>query len=72
VGLFRRKGKSKKEFDETLVELLKETKEDFNNAKVLEELVNDYDLDVITQSKIAESLHFYLFREARIRKIIIR
>lgn len=54
------------------MELLKETKEDFNNAKVLEELVNDYDLDVITQSKIAESLHFYLFREARIRKIIIR
>lgn len=72
MGLFRRKGKLKKEFDEKLVELLKETKEDFNNAKVLEELVNDYDLDVITQSKIAESLHFYLFREARIRKIIIR
>lgn len=72
VGLFTRKGKLKKEFDEKLVQLLKDTKEDFNQAKVLEDLVNDYDLDVITQSKIAESLHFYLFKEARIRKIIIR
>lgn len=72
VSLFRRKGKLKKEFDEQLIRLMKETKDDWNHAKQIEELTEDYDLDVIARSKIAESLHFYLFKEARIRKIIIR
>jgi len=72
VGLFSRKGKLKKEFDEQLIHLIKETKDDWNYAKQLEELTEDYNLDVIAQSRIAESLHFYLFKEARIRKIIIR
>ncbi|MFC5557775.1 YaaL family protein [Ureibacillus thermophilus] len=72
VGLFSRKGKLKKEFDEQLIRLIKETKDDWNYAKQLEELTEDYNLDVIAQSRIAESLHFYLFKEARIRKIIIR
>lgn len=51
---------------------MQETKEDWNNAKLLEELTEDYNLDVIAQSKIAESIHFYLFKEARIRKIMLR
>ncbi|NLY79866.1 MAG: YaaL family protein [Lysinibacillus sp.] len=71
VGLFSRKGKLKKEFDDMLILLMKETKDDWNNAKILEELTEDYNLDVITQTKIAESLHFYLFKEARIRKIMM-
>lgn len=72
VGLFSRKGKLKKEFDEQLARLMQETKDDWNNAKLLEELTEDYNLDVIAQSKIAESIHFYLFKEARIRKIMLR
>lgn len=71
VGLFSRKGKLKKEFDEKLIQLMKETKDDWNNAKILEELTEDYNLDVIAQTKLAESLHFYLFKEARIRKIMM-
>lgn len=51
---------------------MQETKDDWNNAKLLEELTEDYNLDVIAQSKIAESIHFYLFKEARIRKIMLR
>lgn len=70
--IFSRRGKLKKEFDDKLAELIKETKDDWNNAKVIEELVDDYDLDVIAHRKIAESIHFYLFKEARIRKIIIK
>ena len=70
--IFSRKGKLKREFDEKLVDLIKETKDDWNNAKVIEELVDDYDLEVIAQRKIAESVHFYLFKEARIRKILIK
>lgn len=70
--MFRRKGKLRKEYDEKLIDLMKETKEDWNNAKVIEELSDDYDLETIANRKKAESIHFYLFKEARIRKIIIK
>ena len=69
---FRSKGKLKKEFDEKLVHLLKETKEDLQQAKVIEELLDDYDLELIAQRKLAESIHFYLFKEARIRRVLIK
>ena len=69
---FRSKGKLKKEFDEKLVHLLKETKEDLQQAKVIEELLDDYDLELIAQRKVAESIHFYLFKEARIRRVLIK
>ncbi|MDN4495442.1 YaaL family protein [Ureibacillus aquaedulcis] len=70
--IFSRKGKLKREFDEKLVHLIKETKDDWSSAKVIEDLVDDYDLEVIAHRKIAESIHFYLFKEARIRKILIK
>lgn len=70
--LFSRKGKLRKEFDEKLVTLLKSTKEDLNSAKVIEDLSDDYNLDVIAARKIAESIHYYLYKEARIRRVIIK
>lgn len=70
--MFRRKKKLKREFDERLIQLIHETKEDWNNAKIIEDLLDDYDLDVIAHRKITESIHFYLFKEARIRKILIK
>ena len=70
--LFSRKGKLKKEFDDKLVQLVKETKDDLQNAKVFEELIDDYNLDVLAQKKVAESIHFYLFKEARIRRVLIK
>ncbi|MFJ7650327.1 YaaL family protein [Lysinibacillus sp. NPDC097279] len=69
---FRNKGKLKREFDEKLVNLIKETKEDLQQAKVIEELLNDYDLEILAQRKAAESIHFYLFKEARIRRVLIK
>ncbi|AHN20081.1 DUF2508 family protein [Lysinibacillus sphaericus] len=69
---FRNKGKLKREFDEKLVNLIKQTKEDLQQAKLIEELLNDYDLEVIAQRKAAESIHFYLFKEARIRRVLIK
>ena len=69
---FSRKEKIKKEFDDKLVRLIKETKDHYHNAKVMEELMDDYNLDVIAQRKMAESVHFYLFKEARIRRVIIK
>ena len=70
--LFSRKGKLKKEFDEKLVSLIKETKDDWSNGKIIEGLSDDFNQDIIVQRKIAESIHFYLFKEARIRKVIIK
>lgn len=69
---FSRKGKLKKEFDDKLVRLIKETKDHYHKAKVMEELMDDYNLDSIAQRKMAESVHFYLFKEARIRCVIIK
>ncbi|ATP38588.1 hypothetical protein CSE16_00155 [Solibacillus sp. R5-41] len=70
--LFSRKGKLKKEFDEKLVSSIKETKEDLHNAKVFEELMDDYNLDIIAERKRAESIHYYLYKEARIRRVLIK
>ncbi|MFB7160002.1 MULTISPECIES: YaaL family protein [unclassified Lysinibacillus] len=69
---FRSKGKLKKEFDDKLVSLIKETKEDLQQAKIIEEFLDDYDLEAIAQRKVAESIHFYLFKEARIRRVLIK
>lgn len=69
---FRSKRKLKKEFDDKLVSLIKGTKEDLQQAKLIEDLLDDYDLDLIAQRKAAESIHFYLFKEARIRKVLIK
>lgn len=70
--LFSRKGKLKKEFDEKLVSSIKETKETLNSAKVIEELTDDYNLNVIAERKRAESIHYYLYKEARVRRVIIK
>ena len=69
---FSKKGKLRKQYDEKLAQVVKSTKEDFHNAKVMESLMDDYNLEVITQRKAAESVHFYLFKEARVRRIIIK
>ncbi|MEK4423549.1 YaaL family protein [Solibacillus sp. FSL K6-1523] len=70
--LFSRKGKLKKEFDEKLVSSIKLTKDDLHNAKVFEELMDDYNLDIIAERKRAESIHYYLYKEARIRRVLIK
>ncbi|MCH7324047.1 YaaL family protein [Solibacillus sp. MA9] len=69
---FSRKGKLKKEFDDKLVSSFKETKEELHSAKVIEELMDDYSLDVIAERKKAESIHFYLYKEARVRRVLIK
>ncbi|MEK5183483.1 YaaL family protein [Solibacillus sp. FSL R5-0691] len=70
--LFSRKGKLKKEFDEKLVSSIKETKEALQSAKVIEGLTDDYNLSVIAERKKAESIHYYLYKEARVRRVLIK
>lgn len=70
--LFSRKGKLKREFDEKLVQLMRQTKDDWHNAKTVEGLSDDYDLNIEAQRKAAEAIHFFLFKEAKIRKVNIK
>lgn len=70
--MFFRKGKLRKEFDLQFVDLMKQTKEEWQQAQSLEEYLNDYDLDVVAKRKMAESIHFYLYKEAKIRNVILK
>lgn len=67
--MFGRKRKLKAEFDERLRTLMMETKEEWECARENEKYLNDYDQEVIVQRKIAESKHFYLFKEAKARRL---
>ncbi|OCS84889.1 YaaL family protein [Caryophanon tenue] len=70
--MFFRKPKIKKEFDDQLVRLIKTTKDDFEQSKVLAELIDDFDDDMQARIKMAESIHFYLFKEARHRRVLLK
>ncbi|MGG0658482.1 YaaL family protein [Rummeliibacillus pycnus] len=70
--MFFRKQKLRKEYDDKLVQLMRHTKAEWQHTQEIENLMADYDLNIIAQRKIAESKHFYLFKEARIRKILIK
>ena len=70
--MFFKKAKLKKEFDAKFITLMRETKEEWQQAQVIENLSHDYDLSVIVHRKIAESKHFFLYKEARIRKILLK
>ncbi|MBD7946399.1 MULTISPECIES: YaaL family protein [Psychrobacillus] len=70
--MFFKKGKLKKEFDQQFVTLIKATKEDWQQAQLIEDYLNDYDLNAVAKRKIAESIHFYLYKEAKIRNVIIK
>ena len=67
--MFGRKRKLKKEYDERLRSLMMETKDDWEQAKVFEKHLDDYDQEIFVRRKIAESKHFYLYKEAKERKL---
>ncbi|AYC28357.1 YaaL family protein [Paenisporosarcina cavernae] len=70
--MFFKKNKLKKEFDQKLISLMRSTNEEWHQSIRVEELLDDYDLDVMTERKMAESRHFFLFKEAKIRKISLK
>lgn len=69
---FKNKQRLRKEHDEKLVRLIKQSKQELDNLQQIEDLVDDFSLDTIAQKKIAESKYFYLFKEARIRKVQLK
>ena len=46
-----------------------ETKKEWEQAKDIERHLNDYDQEVIVRRKIAESKHFHLYKEAKVRQL---
>lgn len=67
--MFGRKSKLKKEFDEGLRSLMLETKVEWEQARGIERYLNEYDQEIIIRRKIAESKHFYLYKEAKARQL---
>lgn len=70
--LFRRKGKLRREFDQKLLEDIETMKVNWFNHKSLIETSYDPSFDAISQAKLSELKYYYLFKEARKRKIKIK
>lgn len=70
--LFRKKGWLRKEFDDQLLEKVNELRDTWNNQRQLLEKSLDPSAEAISQEKVAEAKYFFLFKEVRKRKIIIR
>lgn len=66
--MFKRR-KLKKMFDEKLWNLMEETREEWEQAKFIENHLDDYDQEVYIRRKIAECKHFYLYKEAKERSL---
>ncbi|TFD96637.1 YaaL family protein [Jeotgalibacillus salarius] len=70
--LFRKKGKLKKEYDERLVHLMQQTREEWQQQKNFSDMSFEKSLQLNAEEKMAEARYFYLFKEARHRKIVIK
>lgn len=57
------------QYDKELFNLMKQTKQDWEYAKKIEQSVYEKDGLLFAQTKLAEIKYFYLFKEARKRKI---
>lgn len=70
--LFRRKGRLKREFNDKLMQQMDQVKIEWTNKKKLVERSFDPSREFIAEAKLAEAKYFFLFREAKERKISIK
>lgn len=66
---FLKRGKLKREFDDQLIKQFIKTKNEWEKAKMLENLTDDFDSFLHIERKVAESKYLFLLKEARIRKV---
>lgn len=66
---FQRKGKLRKEFDEKLLVQSSHLKQEWLNDKTLLDKSFDPSDEVICGAKLSEAKYFFLFKEAKQRKI---
>ncbi|WP_335872924.1 YaaL family protein [Bacillus sp. 2205SS5-2] len=69
---FRKRNKIRNEYDGQLINLMESTKRDWVDKRSIEEMSIDQHFDLTCQTKIAESKYFFLFKEAKKRKIVIK
>lgn len=69
---FRRKNRLRNDHDLKLIQQLETLKENWFNQKSLIERSVDPSEEAIISSKIAEVKYFYLFKEAKKRKVLIK
>jgi hypothetical protein len=69
---FRQKEKLRKQYNQELVNELEQLRKNWLNQSSLLERSLDPSEDAIIQTKLAELKYFYLFKEAKKRKVTIR
>lgn len=72
MAIFSKRTKLKKEYDARFIRLLEETRSDWHSAQVVESHLDDYNLDAIAKRKSLESIHFYLYKEAKRRQVVYK
>jgi len=66
---FRRKGSLRREYDEKLVQLLEQQKNEWKRQEKMMERSLEPSEDVICHLKITEAKYLYLLKEAKHRKV---
>ncbi|MCP8971351.1 YaaL family protein [Ectobacillus ponti] len=66
---FHRKGRLRKEFDQELISLLEQSKQELIRQKRIVEQSLEPSEDVICHMLIAEAKYFYLLRSAKLRQV---
>lgn len=66
---WKKKYRLRREYDESLLLLMTRLREDWEHARKIEETSIETDDYLFAQTKLAEAKFFYLFKEARYRKI---
>ncbi len=69
MGLFRKKGKLKREYDDKLMTLMIKQKKQWENSRRFEAITIEEHPRSLVQKKMQKAKYFYLFKEARIRRI---
>lgn len=69
MSLFKRKSKLKKAYDEKLMMLIRDQKRHYRTYERMEAVVVDDQPEWRAQHKLQKAKYYYLFKEARIRKI---
>ncbi|EXJ23692.1 hypothetical protein ADIAL_0807 [Alkalibacterium sp. AK22] len=69
MGMFRKKHKLKKKYDQKLLDQIKKQKELYESGSQLEKIMVKDHPKWEAEIKLQRAKYFYLFKEARIRKL---
>jgi len=67
--MFRKKGRLRKELNDSLLEIMEQTKNEWLKQKRVVDSSIEPSFEVLHQLKLAEAKYFFLLKEARYKKI---